>query len=388
MYKPSNFIENLSNKLLILAAQKNQDYVLLDGVLKKGTWKTLPNHVHIFIVDGKIQAGPADTIGKSPDELDWNKVAEDEKAQHPNPYPVREEVTQKYRNEMMALASIKRKDVRNQTADKIMRKMAAEDEFHCVFLNTNGKPSPLLEDLSKVFADFGKFPLHGSFKDQMIFYNDRLSLLGQLKKSVPEEAQKDVQIQFNHLQEHISRMQKRGPSGYPVGQENTNTLNKNHQTTSSPPPSPGQTPSPNQATRPTQQQQQQQQSRNDPSQQSSPGKQKSHPGVHQVTHTVTKPNKSNNKIPSSPRLRQNVNIPNKKSIRAKSSLAMQIESGLRGLFGFMVGSIALWLTKALKNSDNDANKMLYSVTKHIISNINVSERDNFYDVFQKSFGLF
>lgn len=398
MHKPPNFFDTLSERMLVLAAQKDQDYVLIDGVLKKGTWKTLPNHVHVFIVDGKIQAGPVNTIGKSPEELNWGQVAEDEKAQHPNPNPVREEVTKKYQAALLNLQTIKRKDVRNTEAQKIMYQMAAEDEFHMLFLNTGGKPSPVLDELSKAFADFGNFPLQGSFKDQVIFYKDRVSLLEQLRKVAPEEAQKDVDAHIGHIQDLLGQLEKRGPtqlpatqdSAVPIDMQDTQVLDLSEL-------DPTQAPTRVMPRVNPQQNQQQRSTTTGPTTQTQQTQQPSGPqqapnnNVHTVTHTVVSPGGPQKKQPkqkNSPRPRQQVTVPQKQSLRAKSVLATTIEALLRGTFSFIIGSIALWWNKATKKSDsNDVNKMLYSVTKGILSNINVNERDIFFDVFQKSFGL-
>lgn len=382
MYKPPNFFDTLSERLLVLAAQKDQDYVLIDGVLKKGTWKTMPNHIHVFIVDGKIEAGPQDTIGKSPDELDWVQVAETEKNAAPEAMHVREEVTKKYMEALLGLNNIKRKDVRNTEADKIMHKMAAEDEFHVIFLNTDGRPSSVLDELSKAFADFGNFPLQGSFKDQVIFYKDRVSLLQQLRKGAPAQAHKDIDAHVAHINDLLGQLEKRGPTYQPTSQDksaptemdDTQVIDMSAATPSQAPTQVMPKVSPQQSQQPHSKTQKQ------PSQQ---------PGVHQVTHTVVSPPSAPKTKPQqkAPRPRQSVTIPPKQPLRAKSVLATTIESMLRGTFSFIIGSIALFCSKVTKKSDsNDLNKMLYSVTKHILSNINVSERNNFFDVFQKSFG--
>lgn len=393
MYKPANFFEQLTERLLVLASQKDQDHVLIDGVLKKGTWKTMPNHVHVFIVDGKIEAGPVNTIGKRPEDLDWAHVYDEEKAQHPNPNPVREEVTKKYQAAMLNLATIKRKDVRNAEADKIMRKMAAEDDFHIIFLNTNGQSSPVLDELSKAFADFGKFPLQGSFKDQVIFYNDRISLLEQLKTAAPEDAQRDVDVQIEHIKDLLGQLQKRGPSQHPANVDSHTPDMDDTQVIDMSDVDPSQAPTtviPK--VNPQQNQQQSTTQQNQSSTGPQPGpQQKKKPGVYQVTRTVVPPGgkktQPQNSPQNTPRPRTPRTTPNSNPVRAKSALAATVEALLRGCFSFIVGSIALWFNKATRKSENDLNKMLYSVTKHILSNINLSERDNFFDVFQKSFGL-
>jgi hypothetical protein len=416
MQKPS-FFDYFQARLYVQAAQSDSDYVLIDGVLKKGTWKTMPNHIHIFLVDGKIEAGPVETIGKKPDELDWDSVHEDNKNANPNPNPVREAVTEKYRNEMMQLSSIKRKDARQSAAEKVLTKMAAEDDFHVIFLNTDGKPSPALHALTQAFADYGKFPIHGSYHDQVAFYNDRVALLTEMAKALPKDSRKDIKVQIDHVTDLAQSLLEHGPDHHedsktqaiapyedsdnyvteldepeiavhepgaltnvtPAPHKNT-TKQQQHNApgngggAATPPPPPPKGPASAPQSGPS----------NRP-QQSRPGPNPQRGPASRPSTTPNRPQQRPGQSSVRPQT-PTTPVPPQKSPRAKSRIMLSIESLLRGIFGFIVSIIAQWVAKGLSNANSDDNKMLYKVTKYVLSNTNVNERDNFFDVFCKTFG--
>src|SRR5690242_16278097 len=103
----SSFLDEFAQQIVNLAAKKDEDFVLIDGVLKKGYWRTI-NHNHVFIVDGKIEAGPPAFIGQDPKNIDWDAISEQAKEDEKEHGPLygtepREAVTKKYQTEVLKL---------------------------------------------------------------------------------------------------------------------------------------------------------------------------------------------------------------------------------------------------------------------------------------------
>jgi len=371
MLNNPNFLDYLSRDLLVIAANNDYDFVFIDNQLKKGTWKTMPNGVHVFLVDGTIQAGPYDTIGHKPEDLHWDKM--DRKLESPLPegHKNREEVTQKYMPEMMEAKQIKDKSRRNAAVEKIWNKMVVEDEYYCIFLGKNPEHKEFLNQLAKDFSSYGNFPLKGSFEEQVIWYRDKVALLHDLKKFVPQQSIKDVENEIDVATEAVNELIKKGPTS-----SSEHTFTK--------------TPLTEQDTQPIPQQQnpssQSNSQNNSQNAKTQPIPQVKHPKQN-INNPSPAPRPSNNNRPQ-PKPQNSNRIPvrsPKKQPVAKTPLMLRVEHLLASAFKFTIAVVSQWLAKSAKSSNAYENKMLYKVTKNILSRINVNERDKIFDVFLKTF---
>lgn len=371
MYSSPNFFDYLRRDLLVTAAKNDEDYVMVDGSLKKGKWATMPNGIHVFIVAGKIEAGPDSTVGKSPDELDWDKIHKEHNGHHEyggskGTPDVRPDVKDKYAEHMSNAGQIKDPVKREGEMDRIFAKMVSEDNFHAVFMNTSGKPSPALKELTKAFADYGSFPIQGKHKDQVIWYQDRIALLGELATIVPKDTRKTINIKIDTLKMHVESMKKHGPipPTHPVPVNPSVLVHAPNQPLNQSQPSNMKTVSPSPFN-------------------GNGGKSNPPPNNNGGTPPRPVPNNNSTQKPlfSS---NQPTQVPNKNP-RAKTRAHLTLESLLRGAFNLCINSIAYALHSATKKSDAWENKILYKVTKRILSNTNINERDKFFDVVRKSF---
>jgi len=401
--------QNFIGEFIRFAAKKDHDYVLLDGKLEKGTWKTMPNGIHVFLVNGKIEAGPESTIGKKPDELDWDHIHREETAGMPGEIKmtpeVHEDVVKKYQPLIWQAATISNPQKREEHIDRVWTKMAAEDNFHCIFMNTEGKESPFLESLTKAFSDYGSFPIHGTPKDQAIFYNDRVSLLKELSQSLPEDSKKWLNVQIENLNLKITALlkspgfheseqtivdesdpdfepvvapknkkkTKQQPAALPADNFSNVPVSQSRINNTLPNMHPGK-PGPG--------------GNNTPPPQSQPNMHpgKPGPGGQNTPPPQSPPSQKPNNKKKPPLRSPNTPVSQTPKPRAKNRQHLQVESILTKLFKFVMIAIARWTTSGVKKSNAWENKMLLKVTKHILSNTNVNERDNLYNVFTKTFG--
>lgn len=369
-----NYLEKISKS----ASKQDTDYAFVDGVMKKGVWRTMPNGIHVFIVDDKIQAGPVDTIGKKPSELDWDEIHESEKKNFNIPYAPREGVSQKYTQELIEANSKGKGPRRDSALDKVMYKMQAEDDFHVIFFNVN-KQTPVLDELAKDFSSFGKFPIEGSHKDQVIFYKDRVVLLNQIKDVLPAVKRNDVIPQIEHINDLLNELDKRGPQETPK----TETIDNPEKSTKK-----EESPIYNSLTK-----EKTLNTLNDIVEKIKLKQQKSNrqeefkigrkPKYNYAPKKETT-KKENKSIRNGPIIRENIQpAPSVPISKAKSELLMQVESATRSLFTAIVVSICKEMAKKTKKNNSWEDKLLFNLTKSILSDISYQERDNFFETFGK-----
>lgn len=328
----SLFLSEFADRLIILAASnKDEQVAIVDGKPKIGKWRTLKNKVRVFIVDGKIEVGPPSAIGKAIKDLDWSKL-EDDMSKHEkefgpiNSKNVREQVTRKYYSKLMELQGRGvSAEKRRQGIEQVWNQMAAEDDFHVIFLDYGDKPSKTLIELTKAFADYGDFPSNGTAKHQITYYKDRLSLLEQLYKIVPDTAKKDISPQIQHVRDTIERF---------VERVDPEELNGSEEVTEDEPSETPEQPDPK-----------------------------------------IKRKKKPTKQPSTPR----TYAPNGN----KNSLIALLQALLQALLSALVVKVVRDLEAADKSKNKS--KTLHSVTQKILSHTNTKKRDKFFDVFEREF---
>lgn len=200
----SRFIRELAQKMVAHAAKKDEEYVLMGGKLKKGQWHVLPNGSHVFTVDGAIQAGPVNLIGKNPKTIATEELS---KAEPQSEIPPNPDVAKKYYNSLEQTRSMPPKRKEN-TLERLHRKMNAEDDSHLTFFQDH-QPTPAMHELAQAFSDYGDMPINGTPQDQSAWYGDRLSLLRQLRNNLGQESQGDVDPHIEHIQDQLDNFKSK-----------------------------------------------------------------------------------------------------------------------------------------------------------------------------------